>query len=645
MINVLGLHFGHDASAALVVDGKVVAAVSEERFTRVKMYRGFPSHAIQAVLQIGDVKPRDVHAVAVASKDLSAMLTPNEITHRLQHGISRRLTRQRIVAERCIAYASRIILGMGGHRSSEDGERDWQNHAHESSSDVVKSTRRIMDHLVRMGFARENIAFYDHHDCHAAVAFYSSPFADARVFTLDGCGDGASGTVSVGEGSRLHPRYSKNDALDSVGLFYSAITQFLGFTPNRHEGKITGLAAHGDPAGLYNAFRTLFRVDPQTKTLHLEIPNTQTPFDLQTMVQQLKHWGVGLRTQINLAAQPNLSAAWYGWKFYALLHYIQQQAQGRRAADVAAAAQGVTEDIVCDWISGHLEMRGPSMENVALAGGVFANVRVNQRVRALPGVRNVFVHAAMGDDGLALGSAYLAHRAVCLQRGQQPVVQHSARSVDSVYLGTMYSDHDILRACAKAHVKCEHSADVPRRVAQLLHAGYVVGRFHGRMEWGPRALGHRSILIRPTDASVNDTVNQRLRRTEFMPFAPSILAEVAGDYLMDWQPEHSASELMTMTYVIFPDKRTEISAVVHVDGTARPQVVFQHANPDLHAILSAYKTLSGIGVVINTSFNMHEEPIVESPQDAIRALLNGCVDVLVAENYVISRVAMPAISS
>jgi carbamoyltransferase len=173
-------------------------------------------------------------------------------------------------------------------------------------------------------------------------------------------------------------------------------------------------------------------------------------------------------------------------------------------------------------------------------------------------------------------------------------------------------------------------------IADLIHQGKLVGRFAGRMEWGPRALGNRSILIRPIDKTINDSVNQRLARTEFMPFAPSMLESVASDYMADWKPEHVAAEFMTITYGIRPERQKEIEAVVHVDGTARPQVVRRDVNESYWQIIEAYQRRSGLGVIVNTSFNMHEEPIVCTPQDAIRSLTRGCVDVLAIEDYLVT---------
>ena len=260
--------------------------------------------------------------------------------------------------------------------------------------------------------------------------------------------------------------------------------------------------------------------------------------------------------------------------------------------------------------------------SVVLAGGVFANVALNHRIAGIPGVEGVYVHPNMGDGGLATGAALWMERE--LDGSASPPMPYS-----NVYLGPSFSDSEIQAALMEAALQSSQPADLFGDIAKALDEDRIVGHFHGAMEYGPRALGNRSILASARDATLNDRLNARLHRTEFMPFAPIIQEEHAKDYLEGWEASHVASRYMTITYRVTDRCRREVPAVVHVDGTARPQVVSRTDNERIWRILDAYRQRTGIPVLVNTSFNLHEEPIVCSPGDAARAYRQGAVDVLV----------------
>jgi carbamoyltransferase len=258
-------------------------------------------------------------------------------------------------------------------------------------------------------------------------------------------------------------------------------------------------------------------------------------------------------------------------------------------------------------------------------------VKVNQRVRELDCVDDVYVHPNMGDGGLAMGAAYAVWSDRVHRAGEVPL----PRFLPTVYLGPSYSDAQIESALKKSGLAYEKHADIENRVAELIRQDRIVGRFNGRMEYGPRALGNRSILASATDKRINDWLNKRLKRTEFMPFAPSILEEDAADFFLGWSSQHTPARFMAMTYDMPNEKAALVPAVSHVDLTARPQVVRKKDNPSYYRIIERYKALTGLPVIINTSFNMHEEPIVCTPEDAIRSLVDGSVDVLAIGNYIV----------
>ncbi|MFQ5768160.1 MAG: carbamoyltransferase C-terminal domain-containing protein, partial [Acidobacteriota bacterium] len=300
--------------------------------------------------------------------------------------------------------------------------------------------------------------------------------------------------------------------------------------------------------------------------------------------------------------------------------------------DVAAALQKMTEDLVCDYVRDAVRLTGKP--DVCLAGGVFANVRANQRIAEMEGVRGLYVHPGMGDTGQATGAALYVAASQAAAAGDAAA---SVRFLQDVYLGPSFSPARIEKAIAEAGLSATRVPDPERFIARQIADKKIVGRLAGRMEYGPRALGNRSILADPTDRSINDWLNQRLHRTEFMPFAPSILEEEAGAWYKNWKKDHVAARFMTITYELMPGKEKEAAAVAHVDRTARPQIVRRQDNPSYHKILTEYRALTGLPLCINTSFNMHEEPIVCTPEDALRAFQEGSVDVLALEEFMIER--------
>ena len=265
--------------------------------------------------------------------------------------------------------------------------------------------------------------------------------------------------------------------------------------------------------------------------------------------------------------------------------------------------------------------------NICLAGGVFANVKLNQKIMELSGIKNVYIQPAMDDAGAALGAAL--HVNMRLNKNKEWT------GLETVYTGPDFTESEIKNALEKYNLPVRRLKCHEEELGRWIYEGKIIGRFNGATEWGSRALGNRSILVRPIEKEINDTLNKRLKRTEFMPFAPSVLDEDASNILRGYSPDHIASRYMTLTYHVNPSMINLIPAVVHVDGTARPQVVFEEDNPSYYKIIKAYKKYSGVGCVINTSFNMHEEPIVNSPEDAIRALLSGAVDILSLGEFVV----------
>jgi len=606
---VLGIHLGHDASAALIKGGRILAAIEEERLTRLKGFAGFPYGAIEEILCIARMTPGDIKVVAIAGEHLHRELMYWVLLKRI-----RRLSRWKEVYSKVLMGLTYVFASNWLRQLLYPAEVFW---------------RSVHQELTNLGFGKADFKSYDHHSCHAASAYFTSPFDEAVVFTLDARGDFCSGMMSVGsdQGIKIVSRISH---LDSIGQFYASITRFLGFRPNRHEGKVTGLAAFGRSEPLASSFRSLMQLgngSASVPAIRRWLPGVANPAH-ETGMSLLDGSATGLKKKILIAANSPENVP-YAVASELFQIWLGEVCKGFNSEDIAAAAQRVTEEWTTEWILRNL----PEGEHpVCLAGGLFANVKVNQRIRELPRVKGVYVQPAMGDSGLSLGAALLAW---CeMSTGHK---RNRFSTMVSAFLGPQY-DNEQIEKVLRSHtgqVSWEPVEDIERKIAELVHQGYVVGRFNGRLEWGPRALGNRSILVRSTDASINQTLNQRLRRTEFMPFAPSVLDYRAKDYFLGYEDNHIAAEFMTITYQACPERIGEIEAVVHVDGTARPQVVSQENNPSFFKILQEYELLSGLGLMVNTSFNIHEEPIVATPEDALKALEQDAVDVLAIGSYLV----------
>jgi len=559
---ILGITDGDDAGAVLLVDGRIVAAVNEERLNRMKMSIGFPRLAVQEVLRLDGKSPGDVDHVALAAyaETFTPESRPNKgwfqeasLVARIRNEVSSALARplgEFGLARRAYRHLKRLT--MGRRRSG---------------------VRRL---LGEMGL-RAPLSYHEHHRCHAIAAFDASGFEEALSLTLDGGGDGCSSHVYAMDqrGEKLLHRL---DSFDSIGNYYAYVTHLCGFRASIHEGKITGLAASGEPAHREMFARLINQRDG-------EISNTGKLF-------------------------------YYG----AIVALRQLLPEDWEHADLAASIQQHLEDVAVNYVRYWLRRSGKS--KVCLCGGVFSNVLLNQRIADLPECDGVFVFPAMGDGGLAAGAVFSALRQTAGYAG--PL--QAGCFMPHVYLGPSYAENELEQALRSSGLPYKRHQEIEPVIARLVHQGKVVARFNGPMEFGPRALGNRTILYRTDDPAVNTWLNKRLNRTEFMPFAPACLAG-EEQRLFRWNPASARSaRFMTITLDCSDWMKQRCPAVVHIDGTARPQIVDEATNPSFHRILRSYFELSGVPVVVNTSFNMHEEPIVCTPDDAIRSYRRGRLD-------------------
>lgn len=605
-MRVLGISpLDKDSTVSFMEDGGVVFACGEERLTRTKLQSGFPHQALQLGLERTGWKPSTIDAVAYAFFDgeeesrlmREAMtadaeahstvctrsslreLAEAESKYRLDRSIripglpteeSEFMPRKPLWKRAVYGAVARMPrLDWAAHR------RDFRKWFAEASTDHHRWTRELNAGLQEYGLSGKLRRFH-HHDTHAANAYYGSGYDTALVVTLDGYGSGCCGGVYVGGPEGLRP-LQRFQFPNSLGHFYEQVTSGLGFKPSRHEGKIVGLAAYGNPEHLRQVLLERF---------------------------ECNDGDIRMRAALN--------------------GFFTRALAGRFAKrDIAAAYQRVLEEVASGSIAYWQKRTG--LTNVAMSGGVNANVKLNQRVREIPGVRSVFVYPNMGDGGCATGAAMLVYGHEKVARGPLP----------NVYYGPDYSEAEIRKALDVAGLQYEWCDDIEDRVGELLAEDAIIGRFDGRMEYGPRALGNRSVLYPAKDPEVNQWLNKQLGRTEFMPFAPAALMEAGSRLFKNMNGCEKAAEFMTITFDCTEEMKRLCPAAVHIDGTARPQLVSERTNPSFYRIIKAYEARTGTPCVINTSFNMHEEPIVGSPEDAVRAFLLGNLDYLAAGSFLV----------
>jgi len=542
----------HNSGVAWVENGVVLAATEEERLSRKKNDYSYPFLSLKQMLDMQESTP-DFTALAQRS---NIKYLPDMLKNYKQ---ARSLTDDAPFKK----YLTGKLLELPLRTSIQ-----------------ACSSRKVPESVA--SFPRSETR---HHQAHAASAYYCCPWPDEEVLviTLDGHGESHCGSVWTGKQGKMESR-SWLSALHSVGNIYSAVTAHLGFKPMRHEGKIVGLAAYGNP-------------EPFCSRLHEHVTERgkHTTFDADLILLAM----LGNRKETTTV--------------------YQSLSQGLSREDISAGLQTFTEQLVCDFIHAWVEESG--IHKLALAGGVFANVKLNQRILELDNVDNIYIHPNMGDGGLAVGAALNTY--ADNKGGLIPQFMASA------YLGPDIEVASAKLAMEAAGASYTQPDDLADQAAELLANGRVVARAAGRMEYGPRALGNRTLFASCSDPTINKWLNDRLQRTEFMPFAPIIMEEYAAEYFPSWKPEHYAARFMTITYDASDIAKEQIPAAIHIDGTARPQVLRQQDNPEVYAILKAFHARTGVPALINTSFNMHEEPIVCSASDAVRAFQLGNIDALI----------------
>ncbi|MFQ5600851.1 MAG: carbamoyltransferase C-terminal domain-containing protein [Candidatus Krumholzibacteriia bacterium] len=562
-MNILGIHDGKDAGVALVVDGKVLFAANEERYSRQKTHFGFPFLALQKLFQHTGLEASDVDRVTVG---VEAMVEKSGAAY-------------------CYEAEPRLhqkVYSTLSHRPGGVTDSRIATHGAPRLLSLMTQSKEELNQNLRTAGIRAPVCYLNHHLAHAASAYYTSGRQVALVITSDAGRDAISGGIYVARDGKIDNKktFSKTN---SAGMFWQIITQLCGFDPERHGSKITSLAAYSDGEEAYRILGQIYRYHERTG---------------------------GLENVHRLAYRETFE-------------YMREKAGHLDIEELSSGAQRILEEAFLETARRACERYG--LSHVVLAGGTFANVRLNQKILALPGVESAYVHPHMGDGGMAVGSALLQ-----AARGGD-AHPHELRDV---YWGDDWNDGAIRAELERTHgIRWRRLDDPADAIADHMARHMVVGLFHGRMEYGPRALGHRSILAEPDDPTMIHWLNKRLSRSEFMPFAPVILEEEAPKYFEDFDAAAYAARFMTICVDCQALCKEKAPGIVHRDGTARPQAVSAHGDAYTHRVLRAYQEKTGLPLAINTSLCRHEEPIVGTPFDAIHELKRNVIDVLYLDHY------------
>jgi carbamoyltransferase len=582
---VLGINETHCATAAVLRDGRIVGCASEERFTRLKNDAGYPRRAVGALLAELGIAPAQIDLVALAGARAASREWLNRVLHddaycREYYGVAWP-SRGRALERRVRKLGAK--LGLADASRGKSGLSEAQRLA------------RVTDHL-KLPAGR--IASLDHHTCHAAAAYFGSGYRgrEALVLTNDNSGDGLCATASTGRGLDLARHEATPSAPGSLGAFYSFVTLVLGMKFGEHEYKVMGLAPYAGARYAERAEAALREV-----------------FDLDEGRPARFRWRQrGERYQVLLRAT-----------------------LGHRFDAVAGGAQRLLEDALLRWT--RLMRERYQGARLALGGGVFMNVKANMLLAGLDGVEDLFVFPSCGDESNAVGAAYLGYIAECRRRG----VPAAPEPFGPAYLGPAVTDADAEAVIRERRLESRYAVAchdrIEERIADLLVSDGVVARCAGRMEFGARALGNRSILANPSDHRVVPLINRMIKNRDFwMPFAPTVLRERADDYLVN--PKGLASPYMMLAMETLPAARETLAAAIHPqDGTARPQILEEAANPEYHAVIRAFERRTGVGAVLNTSFNLHGEPVVASAGDAVETFERSGLPHLAIGHWLISK--------
>lgn len=564
-LKILGIHDGHNASACLIEDGQIKYCIQEERLTNTKNYSGFPFKSIKKILALANIDAEELDFIAMASLHTAK---PSDVLTSYKKQASMLRSKVLDAARKTPLYS------------------------------IYKSRTRKdrLKNLAKLGLPEGRIIFVDHHLCHAAAAYYGSPWKDEKVLVLtnDGSGDGLCSTVYIGEDGILN-KIAETPKGNSIGNIYSRVTFMMGLIPWEHEWKVMGMAPYAPESGVnksYDVFKNYLKVSDSAISFKRNIP------------------------------EPT----------YLIYPRLRRELELHRFDWIAAGLQMFTEEMLCKWVQNTVKKTG--IHKVALGGGVFMNVKANKRIMEMRAIEDMFVFPSCGDESNSIGAAYGVYAEKCREVDKKVDIQ----PLREIYFGHSFTDGDVDATLSKmgTNFSYEHVDNIEKRIAEIVANGAIVARCKGRMEFGARALGNRSILADASNYGCVRMINMMVKKRDFwMPFAPVIMKEREDDYIIN--PKKVRAPYMMMSFDTTEKRGEFISAVHQADLTARPQIIEEDWNPEYYKILKEFEKETDSGVLLNTSFNLHGYPIVCGPEEALWVFENSGLEYLALGNYLIHK--------
>ena len=586
---ILGIYNAHNATAAILKDGKVIACVSEERFTNVKNQYGFPKHAIDYCIKAAGIESKDLDLVTIPFKYGAPQHSLRENAKDMK--LAAALYVYKIVGvirsvwgELAYRYPSLMPIGKTSFRIASIAFEKYH---------MASERKFVAEYL---GLPIDKVVTFDHHETHAISSYFTSPFngQKALVLTLDGEGDFKCATATVFDGKK-HKLLASTDREHSLGYIYQKLTEYLGMKKNEHEYKVMGLAPYAKD----------FDIDKTYKKIS----------DLVTFDQ---------KDQMRFTSKFNTLDT---------EKFLEREMRRTRFDILAGAFQKLVEEKTVEWV--RYCMKKTKMNTVILSGGVFMNVKVNQKIAEMPEVRKLYILPSCGDESTPVGAALLGF----IKLKNLAALKNAV--IDNIYWGPEFGSEDIEKALKKKGLSKRYlikkPKDIEKRIAALLARGEIVARMAGRMEFGARALGNRTIMANASNVDVIKKINEQIKGRDFwMPFAPSILWERMSDYVIN--PKKILSPYMMLGFETTALAHKELIAGLHAyDLTARPQFVTKDGNPKYHKILKEFERLTGIGGILNTSFNLHGFPIVLGPSEALEVFEKSGLKYLALEDFLVEK--------
>jgi carbamoyltransferase len=591
-MDILGIScYFHDAAAALIRDGELIAAAEEERFTRKKHDYEFPQNAIDFCLKFGNLKSQDLDYVVFFEKPFIKF-------ERLL------LCSMQTFPRSLKLFREAMITWLG--------DKLWIRHLIQKKLKLPAS----------------KVLFSEHHLSHAASAFFCSPFDESAILTVDGVGEWTTATIGIGKGTNI--KISKEIRFPhSLGLLYSAFTAYLGFEVNEGEYKVMGMAPFGAPKYADKVYKLIRLSGDGSFELNMEYFSFHQSSEKTYNRKFEDLFGPSRKPDSYFFTSASGYPSYFGEK---PSNYDELCRENQFYADIAASIQAVTEDVLLKMAN--QAYRETGLKNLCMAGGVALNSVANGKILKQTPFEQFYIQPSAGDGGGALGAALFAYHMV-LGKPRKFIMEHA-------YWGESHGNgeiHEFLNVNAIGHERIEDEERLIERVADQLSAGKVVGWYQGRFEWGPRALGNRSILADPRRTDMKDIVNTKIKfREPFRPFAPSVLVEETGNYFsLPEASNHYPARFMLYVVDVNEDKHDVVPAITHVDGTGRLQTVQEEINPRYYKLIETFGQATGVSVVLNTSFNLKGEPIVNTPQEAFSSFQRSGMDVLVLGDYVVEK--------